>query len=44
MALIGIDASKAKLDVAWLRDRETHKVKTGVFSNNPAGIESVLAW
>lgn len=44
MTLIGIDVSKGKLDVAWLRDRETMKVKTRVFSNNKAGIESLLAW
>ncbi len=37
MAQIGIDVSKAKLDVCWLRDVHTVKVKTRVFDNTPKG-------
>lgn len=44
MAHIGIDVSKAKLDVAWLRDSTTLKVKTRVFSNNQKGIKALIAW
>lgn len=31
---IGIDISKAKLDLAWLKDIEKPKVKTKVFKND----------
>ena len=44
MAQIGIDVSKQKLDVCWLRDPETLKVKTRVFPNNRAGFTQVLNW
>lgn len=44
MALIGIDVSKPKLDVTWLRDPETLKIKTRTFRNDREGIQSVLAW
>src|SRR5699024_1082989 len=44
MAQIGIDVSKDKLDVAWLRDSDTLKVKTRVFSNNQKGFKELIAW
>lgn len=44
MAQIGIDVSKQKLDVCWLRDPDTLKVKTRVFSNTRAGFVQVLNW
>lgn len=42
--LIGIDVSKQKLDVAWLRDPDTLKVKTKVFPNTHAGITALTEW
>lgn len=42
--LIGIDVSKQKLDVAWLRDPETLKVKTRVFPNTRSGCQDVVVW
>ncbi len=44
MAIIGIDVSKAKLDCLWLRDSLSHKVKSKVFPNTPAGHQALLAW
>lgn len=44
MAQIGIDVSKDKLDVAWLRDSDTLKVKTRVFPNNQKGFKELIAW
>lgn len=44
MAQIGIDVSKQKLDVCWLRDIETLKVKTRVFPNSKAGHQALLEW
>ena len=41
---IGIDVSKAKIDVAWLKDAATLKVKTRVFVNNREGFTSLLDW
>lgn len=41
---IGIDISKAKLDIAWLKDPETLKVKTKVFKNNPQDFDNLLNW
>lgn len=43
-AYIGIDVSKQKLDVAWLRDPDTLKVKTKVFPNTPEGLSALTAW
>ena len=43
-AFIGIDVSKAKLDLGWLRDPETNKVKTKVFKNNRDGFYSLSEW
>lgn len=44
MAVVGIDVSKAKLDVAWLRDPQKLKVKTRVFNNSKAGIKEIIDW
>lgn len=44
MNRIGIDVSKQKLDVAWLRDLDSLKVKTRVFSNDPAGWSALQQW
>jgi transposase len=44
METIGIDVSKNKLDVLWLRDIGTKKVKTRVFKNNKADHQALLNW
>lgn len=44
MSVIGIDVSKHKIDVAWLRDPVQRKVKTRGFSNDPAGFAALLEW
>lgn len=41
---IGIDVSKAKLDVAWIRDPATNKVKTRVFGNRKKDYPALLDW
>lgn len=43
-AIIGIDVSKAKIDVAWLRDAATNKVKTKVFENSLKGFSALKDW
>lgn len=42
--IIGIDVSKDKIDVAWLRDIQTLKVKTKVFKNTPSGFAQLCLW
>lgn len=44
METIGIDVSKDKLDVLWLRDVMAKKVKTKVFKNNKLGHKALLKW
>jgi len=44
MAHIGIDVSKEKLDLLWLRDPEQNKVKTKVFKNRRDAFPSLLHW
>lgn len=44
MISIGIDVSKDKLDVLWLRDKETRKVKTKAFMNRPEDHQKIVAW
>ncbi len=44
MNYIGIDVSKAKIDVLWLKDAKKLKVKTKVLSNNPNGFKQLLDW
>lgn len=41
---IGIDVSKAKLDVAWLKDADKLKVKTKVFKNNKDDFDHFINW
>ena len=42
--VIGIDVSKATLDVMWLRDPETLKVKSKKLTNTPDGRQALLDW
>lgn len=44
MTQIGIDVSKKKLDVCWLRDVQKVKVKNRVFANSPAGFDGLIQW
>lgn len=41
---IGIDVSKRKVDVCWLRDISTNKIKTKVFENSEAGAKAIWPW
>lgn len=43
-AQIGIDVSKHKLDVCWLRDPATLKVKTRVFKNGSGSFKELIQW
>jgi len=42
--VVGIDVSKAKLDVVWLRDIQTLKAKSKVLGNDRAGHKDLLVW
>lgn len=42
--IVGIDVSKAKIDVLWLKSLEPLKVKSKVFKNDKAGHTALLAW
>lgn len=44
MHYVGIDVSKAKLDVLWLRDPTSGKVKTRVFENDMRAIKALVQW
>lgn len=44
MAHIGVDVSKKKLDVCWLREPDTGKLKTRVFSNDRQQFPALLDW
>lgn len=44
MASIGVDVSKKKLDLCWLRDPDKGKVKTRVFKNEHAAYPGLLNW
>lgn len=44
MAFIGIDVSKEKLDVLWLRQSTPQKVKTRVFRNQRPLLKDVAQW
>lgn len=44
MAIIGIDVSKAKLDLFWLKDATRRRGKSKVFKNNPAEFPALIAW
>ena len=41
---IGIDVSKAKFDVAWLRDSKAFRYRSKALSNNPKGCLQLLEW
>lgn len=41
---VGIDVSKAKLDVAWLKDVQAVKVKSKVLGNDRAGHRELITW
>lgn len=43
-SVIGIDVSKAKVDVLWLKDVTALKAKSKVFSNDPKGHAELLVW
>ncbi len=43
-SIIGIDVSKAKIDVLWLKDRENGKIKTKVLANTEAGHQELIQW
>jgi transposase len=42
--VIGIDVSKAKLDVMWLKSVEPLKMKSKVFRNDQGGHANLIAW
>ena len=41
---IGIDISKAKFDISWLRDPVNNKIKTKVFKNDKQDMKKLEAW
>lgn len=43
-AFVGIDVSKSKLDICWLRDVATGKRKSKVFPNTPGGWALLYKW
>ncbi|MGH8049178.1 MAG: IS110 family transposase [Arenimonas sp.] len=43
-SVMGIDVSKAKIDVLWLKEVASLKVKSKVFSNDHKGHAELLAW
>ncbi|ROT99277.1 IS110 family transposase [Marinobacter sp. R17] len=43
-AQIGIDVSKNKLDVCWLRDPNTLKLKTRIFGNDKPAFGELIQW
>ncbi len=43
-SVIGVDVSKAKIDVLWLKDASTLKVKAKVFGNDRTGHAELLVW
>lgn len=44
MQFVGIDVSKAKFDVLWLKDPDKQKVKTKVIENTIKGHDQLIAW
>src|SRR5690554_2621520 len=44
MIYFGIDVSKNKLDLCWLRKSSDHKIKTKVFTNSLQGFQSITRW
>jgi transposase len=43
-SVIGIDVSKAKIDVLWLKDSVTLKAKSKVFENDRKGHAELVVW
>lgn len=41
---IGVDVSKHKLDIAWLKDLTSMKVKTKSFNNTVPEFQMIIAW
>ena len=41
---IGIDISKKKLDLAWLKDTDNIKVKTKIFKNDKSDFTNIIDW
>lgn len=41
---IGIDVSKAKIDIAWLKDTENLRYRSKVLTNSPKGCLQLLEW
>lgn len=44
MAVVGVDVSKKSIDVLWLRDLETLKVKTKTLPNTAKGFAELVSW
>ncbi|MCJ8314303.1 MAG: IS110 family transposase [Saccharospirillaceae bacterium] len=44
MISIGLDVSKLKLDLGWLRDSQSGKVKTKVFNNSDKDFKKMSDW
>ncbi|PKG67176.1 MULTISPECIES: IS110 family transposase, partial [Pseudoalteromonas] len=44
MMFIGIDISKEKIDLSWLRDQLTNKIKTKVFKNKHQDFLAIEKW
>ena len=44
MMFIGIDISKEKIDLSWLRDQLTNKIKTKVFKNKRQDFVTIEKW
>lgn len=42
--IIGIDVSKVKLDVLWLKDTATNVFKVKIFDNNSKGHQGLIEW
>lgn len=41
---IGVDVSKHKLDITWLKDLSSLKVKTKSFNNTVPEFNTIIAW
>jgi transposase len=44
MAIVGIDVSKGKLDICWLKDPQAMRIKTRVFNNTDSDIRKLNDW
>jgi transposase len=44
MITIGIDVSKDKLDILWLRDITSKRAKAKIFKNNASGHQALVNW